>query len=95
MDDRHLFLHHFVFTRSSPVVHFWVGGDSQQPSPKGQIVPYPPLPNYAAADDTAANEHVARFNQINKVNPRQRGRQRPEDAQPKAKPAVSGKYIQF
>ena len=42
VDHRNLFVRNFRYDGTGPDAYFWVG-DDKQPSPKGIIVPYPPL----------------------------------------------------
>ena len=42
VDERHLFIRNFRYDGTGPDAYFWVGGDAR-PSPKGRVVPYPPI----------------------------------------------------
>lgn len=76
VDDRHLFISNFRYEKTGPDAHFWVG-DGAQPSPRGQIVPYPPLPEddflYMSGGGTS-KDHQDQFNRINGINAGNRGR---------------------
>nr|XP_040577912.1 protein Skeletor, isoforms B/C-like isoform X2 [Lepeophtheirus salmonis] len=42
VDETHLFIRNFRYDGTGPDAYFWVGDDNL-PSPKGHIIPYPPL----------------------------------------------------
>ena len=42
VDERHLFISNFRYDATGPAAYFTVG-DGAMPSPRGIIVPYPPL----------------------------------------------------
>jgi len=42
VDERHLFIRNFRYDGTGPDAYFWVGSDAR-PSPKGRVVPYPPM----------------------------------------------------
>ena len=46
MDDQNLFIRNFWYDGTGPDAYFWVG-NTRIPTPKGWVVPYPPVDLYS------------------------------------------------